>query len=203
MKKVKKKSSSMIHPSAIIEDKVHIGKNVSIWHFVHIRTGSYIEDNVSLARDVYVDKDVRIKKGTRVQNGVSIYTGLKIGEYCFVGPHVIFTNDIVPRSTNIDWKVVPTVLKDGCSIGAGSIIICGITIHEFALVGAGSVVTQNIPAFHLAMGNPARVKKMICACGHTQFPLGTTPKKLLASCCQKLLKPEAVSLAKKAIKNLI
>lgn len=195
-------SKSIIHPTAVIEDGVHLGHNVSIWHFVHVREGAYIEDNVSLARDVYIDKGVRVKHGTRIQNGVSVYTGLKIGEYCFIGPHVIFTNDLIPRSGNINWKVVETDLKTGCSIGAGSIIICGATIGEFALIGAGSVVTQNIPPFHLAMGNPARIKKMICTCGHTLFPLGTPLKKLVAKCCLKKAKPEIITLAKKIIKKI-
>lgn len=205
MKKLKRPKipkDSLVHPTAIVEDNVHIGHRVSIWHFVHLRSDSFIEDDVSLARDVYVDKGVRIKKGTRVQNGVSIYAGLNIGEYCFIGPHVIFTNDLVPRSTNLDWEVMETDLLTGCSIGAGSIIICGIRIGEFSLIGAGSVVTQNIPPFHLAMGNPARVKKMICACGKTLFPLGTNPKNLIADCCKKIVKPEAILLAKKIIKKL-
>ena len=191
-----KKHTSIIHPTAVIEQDVQIGNNVAIWHFVHIREGAKIDDNVSLARDVYIDKNVHVGEGTRIQNGVSVYSGLEIGKYCFIGPHVIFTNDLVPRSTNKRWSLLPTILKTGCSIGAGSILICGVTIGEFALVGAGSVVTQKVSPFHLVMGSPARVKKMICACGATSLPLGTSCKSLVAKCCLKNLKKEVISLAK-------
>ena len=112
--------NAFVHPTAIVETGATLGKDCKVWHFCHVRTGAKLEDNVSLARDVYVDKDVTLGKGSRVQNGVSLYTGLEIGQWCFIGPHATFTNDSRPRSGKIAWTLKPTKLGNGMSIGAGA-----------------------------------------------------------------------------------
>lgn len=196
-------SDSYIHPTAIIEPNVQIGAKVKIWHFTHVRSGAIIEDDVSLARDVYVDCNVKISKSTRVQNGVSIYHGVHVDPYCFIGPHVIFTNDLRPRAGNRIWEVVPTYLRTGAALGAGAIVRAGIEIGAFSLVGAGAVLTRSIPAFHLVYGNPAAIKGMICCCGRTNLPLGTPILELLKECCCKNLDELAVINAKEYLHTMM
>ncbi|MBF0205964.1 MAG: N-acetyltransferase [Oligoflexia bacterium] len=191
------------HPTAIVEQNVVLGNNIHIWHFTHIREHAIIEDDVSIARDVYVDKGVRISKGTRIQNGVSIYSGVQIAPYCFIGPHVIFTNDLRPRAGNKQWSMTMTYLQMGCTLGAGAIVKAGITVGEYALVGAGSVVTHNIPPFNLAVGNPARVKAMVCSCGRSNLPLDTPRLELLRDCCYENLNEDAINHVKEYLMSVI
>ena len=101
----------------------------------------------------------------KVQNFVSVYRGVTIEDNAFIGPHATFTNDLYPRSFNKDWEIVPTVVKKGASIGANATIVCGVTIGEYAMVGAGAVVTKDVPPFGLVVGNPARLKGFVCYCG--------------------------------------
>lgn len=184
------------HPTAIVEAGVTLKEDVKIWHFCHVRSGAILQSGVSLAKDVFVDCDVQLGQGTRVQNGVSIYKGVQIKDWCFIGPHVIFTNDMYPRAGNKNWNIVETILNTGCSIGAGAIIRCGIELGSFSMIAAGSVVTKSVPPFHLAMGLPAKLKKMICACGQTQLPLKTPRKKLLRACCEVNLNKNLLEVAK-------
>jgi acetyltransferase-like isoleucine patch superfamily enzyme len=153
------------HPTAIVEsDK--IGEGSRIWHFVHIREKSVVGNNCNIGKSVYIDTEVEIGDNVKVQNFVSIYKGVKIKDDVFVGPSVVFTNDLYPRA--FIWKeekIVPTVVEKGASIGANSTIICGVTIGEYAMVGAGSVVTKDVPPFGLVFGNPARLKGFVCYCG--------------------------------------
>jgi UDP-2-acetamido-3-amino-2,3-dideoxy-glucuronate N-acetyltransferase len=144
------------HPSAHVSDNARIGDGTKIWINVQIREGATIGERCILSKDVYVDHDVQIGAGSKIQNSVSVYNGVTIGEDVFVGPNVSFTNDRVPRAFNAEWKVTPTVLERGCSIGANSTLVCGVTVGEFAMVAAGSVVTRNVPPYTLVMGNPAR-----------------------------------------------
>jgi UDP-2-acetamido-3-amino-2,3-dideoxy-glucuronate N-acetyltransferase len=185
---------AFVHETAVLDPGCTIGPAAKIWHFCHIRTGAAIGRDVSLARDVYVDVDVPIGECTRVQNGVSIYRGVTIGRYCFIGPHAIFTNDVVPRVGVRSWRVVPTTIEDGASLGAGTIVRCGVRIGAFALVGTGSVVTRDVPAFHLVHGLPARPRQRICACGQTQSPL-RWPLGGVLDCCREHLEPEVLAVA--------
>jgi|SRR3989338_7375243 len=153
------------HPTAEISPGSKIGKNTKIWHYSQIRQGVSIGKNCILGKAVYVDFDVRIGNNVKIQNRASVYHGTTIEDGVFIGPHVIFTNDKNPRAidqkgklkTDNDWKVGKTLVKNGASIGAGSIILPDITIGKYALIGAGSVVTKNIPDYALVYGNPARV----------------------------------------------
>ena len=153
------------HPTAIVESE-DIGENSRIWHFVHIREGARIGKNCNIGKGVYIDKDVRIGSNVKIQNFVSVYKGVEIEDDVFIGPSVTFTNDLLPRAFRWEEELIErTVVKKGASIGANSTIICGIEIGEYAMVGAGSVVTKSVPAFALVFGNPAELKGFVCYCG--------------------------------------
>lgn len=132
---------------------------------------------------------------------MSIYKGVEISKNCFVGPHVIFTNDLYPRVGTKTWDTVKTTLNPSCSIGAGSIIRCGVTVGSFAMVGAGSIVTKDVPQFHLSLGTPSVSIKKICACGQSFFPLDEPYQNLIASCCKKNLRQDVLLAAEEIISN--
>jgi len=145
-----------IHPSANVSDKSHIGAGTKVWINVQIRENAHIGDGCILSKDVYIDHAVRIGDRCKIQNSVSVYNGVSIGDDVFVGPNVAFTNDRVPRAFNTDWCIAETKVETGASLGANSTIVCGITIGEYAMVAAGSVVTKDVSPYTLVMGNPAR-----------------------------------------------
>jgi len=145
------------HETAIVSGKAQVGDNTKIWHFSHIREGSKIGSNVSIGQNVYIDEGVIIGDNCKIQNNVSIYKGVVIKNNVFIGPSVTFTNDLYPKVEG--WsedRILQTNILDGCSIGANSTIICGVTIHENSLVGAGSVVTKNVKENSVYFGNPAK-----------------------------------------------
>ena len=144
------------HPSAIVSSDAHIGAGTKIWVNVQVREQANIGKNCILSKDVYIDKAVRVGDNCKIQNSVSIYQGVTIEADVFVGPNTSFTNDKVPRAFNTDWKITPTVVKRGASIGANATIVCGVVIGEYAMVAAGSVVTKDIKPYSLVVGNPAR-----------------------------------------------
>lgn len=154
-----------IHPTAIVDKTAKIGEGTKIWHFVHVRENAEIGKNCVLGHSVYVDKGVKIGDRVKLENRATIYDGVTIENNVFVGPHVTFTNDLYPRSFNADWKIVKTLVREGASVGAGSVVVCGVTIGEYAMIGAGSVVTKDIPPHALAYGNPAEVRGFMCKCG--------------------------------------
>ncbi|MCX6671991.1 MAG: acyltransferase [Euryarchaeota archaeon] len=156
----------MIHESAYVED-AEIGKGTKIWHFAHVRKGAKIGKNCNIGKDVYIDTNVEMGDNCKIQNFATVYQGVKLGNNVFVGPHACFTNDMYPRA--LIWneeKLEKTLVKDGASIGANSTIIAGITIGKFAMIGAGSVVTRDVPDHGLVFGNPARLKGFVCECGN-------------------------------------
>jgi len=154
------------HPTAIVESD-DIGDGTKIWHFAHVRERSKIGKDCSIAKDVYIDAAVEIGNNVKIQNFVSVYRGVKIEDDVFIGPSVTFTNDLHPRAGiwNVE-KITPTLVRKGASIGAGSVIICGVVIGEYAMIGAGSVVTKEVPPFGLVYGNPARLRGSVCYCGN-------------------------------------
>lgn len=151
----------MIHDSAVIED-AEIGNGTNIWHFVHVRKKAKIGCNCNIGKGVYIDTKVEIGDNCKIQNFASIYQGVKIEKDVFVGPHVCFTNDLRPRA--FIWneeRLVNTLIKKGASIGANATILAGITIGEYAMIGAGSVVTKDVADYSLVIGNPARMVGMV------------------------------------------
>jgi acetyltransferase-like isoleucine patch superfamily enzyme len=157
----------MIHPSAEVSKDADIGKDSNIWHQAQVRENAKIGDRCNIGKNVYIDFEVTVGSGVKIQNNVSIYHGVTIEDDVFVGPSVVFTNDLRPRAFSWDESMVETTLvKKGASIGANSTIICGDRIiGEYAMVAAGSVVTRNVPDHGLVMGNPARLKGFVCKCG--------------------------------------
>lgn len=154
-----------IHPTAIVESD-EIGEGTRIWHFVHVRQGAKIGRNCNIGKGVYIDTGVIIGNNVKIQNFATIYRGVVIEDDVFIGPAVVFTNDLYPRA--FIWsedRIVPTIVKKGASIGANSTIVCGVKIGEYAMIGAGSVVTKDVPPFGLVYGNPARLKGFVCYCG--------------------------------------
>jgi UDP-2-acetamido-3-amino-2,3-dideoxy-glucuronate N-acetyltransferase len=146
-----------IHPSAVVDEGCEIGEGVKIWHFCHIMPGCVIGDGCNLGQNVVVSPKVVLGKNVRVQNNVSIYEGVVCEDDVFLGPSMVFTNVINPRSAiSRKHEYQRTVVKRGASIGANATIVCGNEIGEFAFIGAGAVVTKPVPAYALLVGNPAK-----------------------------------------------
>ncbi|MEX0616490.1 MAG: acyltransferase [Candidatus Woykebacteria bacterium] len=156
---------SRIHKTADISKKVVIGKNTLIWNNSQVRDGAKIGRNCVISKNVYIDHDVFIGDNVKIQNNVSVYYGVTVEDGVFIGPHVCFTNDKNPRAINpdetlkkgSDWEVGKILVKKGSSIGGNATILPGVTIGEWALVGAGSVVTKDVTDFGLVVGNPAKL----------------------------------------------
>ncbi len=148
---------SLIHPTAIVDEGAIIGEGTSIWHFSHIMPGAVIGNNCNLGQNVVVSPKVILGNNVRVQNNVSIYEGVICEDDVFLGPSMVLTNVINPRSAvSRKHEFKTTLIKKGASVGANATIICGITIGNYAFIGAGAVVTKDVPDFALVIGNPAR-----------------------------------------------
>ena len=162
-----------IHPTAEVSERAEIGEGTSIWHQTQVREGARIGRNCILAKGVYVDAGVVLGDNVKVQNYVSIYHGVTIEDGVFCGPHCVFTNDKRPRAINADgslkaaddWELTPTLVKKGASIGANAVIVCGLTVGEWAMIGSGAVVSRDVPSHGLVWGNPARLHGFVCPCG--------------------------------------
>lgn len=156
-----------VHPTAVIDDGCNIGKGTKVWHFSHIMSDCEIGDNCNLGQNVVVSPGVKLGCNVKVQNNVSIYTGVICEDDVFLGPSMVFTNVINPRSNvNRRGQYAKTTVKRGASIGANATIVCGNDIGTFAFIGAGSVVTKNIPDYALVVGNPARQIGWMSEYGH-------------------------------------
>ena len=152
------------HDTAIVEDGASIGDGTAIWHHSHVRAGATLGDHCSLGKNVYIDSGVIVGSRVKIQNNVSVYHGVTIADDVFLGPSCVFTNDRYPRATG-EWEVVPTHVGRGASVGANATIVCGITLGEWSVVGAGAVVTHDVLAHQLVLGNPARPAGWVCNCG--------------------------------------
>jgi len=162
-----------VHPSADVSADADIGSGTSIWNEAQVRAGARIGRECILGKGVYVDTDVAVGDQVKLENRVSLFRGARVGSGVFVGPHSCLLNDKVPRAVTRegclkgvdDWQVAGVTVEDGASIGGGCTVLPGVTIGRFAFVGAGSVVTRDVPAFGLVMGNPARLSGYVCECG--------------------------------------
>ncbi len=157
-----------VHPTAVVDQPCTIGKGTKIWHFAHVRAGAVIGERCVLGQNVFVASHVAIGNNCKIQNNVSVYEKVTLEDDVFCGPSMVFTNVMNPRSAfprDRETGFLTTLVKRGATIGANATIVCGTTIGEHAFVGAGSVVTRDIPAYAVAFGNPAKVKGWMCECG--------------------------------------
>lgn len=157
-----------VHESSYIDDNVEIGDGTKIWHFSHVQSGAKIGKNCVLGQNVNVGNNVIIGNYVKIQNNVSVYEGVTLEDYVFCGPSMVFTNIVDPRSKypQVGSKYYhKTIVKEGASLGANSTILCGITIGKYAFIGAGAVVTKDVPDYALVVGNPARIKGWMSEAG--------------------------------------
>ncbi|MFA4946775.1 MAG: acyltransferase [Candidatus Micrarchaeia archaeon] len=166
-------SDHFVHETAEVSKEARIGKGAKIWHYCHIREGVTIGDGCVLGKNVYVDSGVKIGRNCKIQNNSSLFHGATVEDGVFIGPHCVLANDKHPRAVNPDgtlkvandWEAAGVTLKTGCSLGAGSIVLPGVTVGEWALAGSGSIITEDVPAHALVYGNPAKQRGWACKCG--------------------------------------
>jgi acetyltransferase-like isoleucine patch superfamily enzyme len=178
---LKSKNRYLIHPNSEVQSK-NIGEGTSIWQYSVVLKDAVIGNNCNINFNVFIENDVIIGNNVTVKSGVQLWDGMRIEDSVFIGPNVTFTNVIKPRSKQYPLKFIETILKEGSSIGANSTIIGGITVGKFAMIGAGSVVTKNIPDYTLWYGNPAIFKANICSCTNQLNDQLVCPK------CKKIYK---------------
>lgn len=155
-----------VHPTAVVDEGARVEDGARVWHFCHVMAGAVVGRDCVLGQNVFVGRGVSIGEGSKIQNNVSVYEGVTIGERCFIGPSAVFTNVLTPRA-EVERKdaFVPTDVRDGATIGANATILCGVTIGRYATVGAGAVVTRDVPDHALVTGVPARQAGWVCRCG--------------------------------------
>ena len=157
---------SFVHPSSYVDEPCSIGAGTKIWHFSHVMSNCRIGERCNIGQNVVISPEVVIGDNVKIQNNVSVYTGVILEDDVFCGPSMVFTNVTNPRShvtRKNEYK--RTLVRQGASLGANSTVVCGVTIGRYAFVGAGSVVTRDVPDYALVYGNPARVRGWMCACG--------------------------------------
>jgi len=163
----------MIHPSADVSPEARIGRGTRVWHEAQVREGAVVGADCVLGKGVYIDREVVLGDRVKVQNRASLFRGVTVEDGVYIGPHVTFANDRYPRAVNRDgtaqsdddWSLEPTLVREGASIGAGAVVLPGVTIGRWAMVGAGAVVTRDVPDHTLVSGNPARARGFVCVCG--------------------------------------
>ena len=168
------------HPEALIDEGVSLGQGTRVWAFAHVLGGAIIGEDCNICDHTFIEGGVRIGNRVTVKCGVFLWDGITIEDDVFIGPSAVFTNDTQPRSKRHLETYLQTVLKEGCTLGAGSITLPGITIGRWAMVGAGAIVTHDVPDYALVVGSPARWRAWVCRCGEKLFP---TSGRLLGCTC--------------------
>jgi acetyltransferase-like isoleucine patch superfamily enzyme len=191
-----------IHPTAEVSPHAEIGAGTMIWHQAQVREKARLGANCILSKGVYVDIGVTLGNNVKAQNYATIYHGVTIEDGVFLGPHCVFTNDKTPRAINPDgslksgddWELGKTLVKYGAAIGTNATIVCGVTIGRWALVGAGAVVTRDVPDYGLVLGNPAQLKGFVCPCGARLVHQRDEDTTVVAVCvkCQRAVTMEKV-----------
>lgn len=155
-----------VHESSYVDEGAEIGAGTKIWHFCHVMPRAKIGEGCNLGQNVLISNDVVMENNVKIQNNVSVYTGVILEDDVFLGPSMVFTNVINPRShVNRKEEYKTTLVKQGASIGANATIVCGVTLGRYCFVGAGAVVTHDLPDYSLVVGNPARQTGWMCRCG--------------------------------------
>lgn len=186
-----------VHETSLVDEGAVIGQGTKIWHFCHIMPGARLGERCNVGQNVFIAPEVKIGNGVKIQNNVSVYTGVILEDDVFLGPSMVFTNVDTPRS-HVDRsdEYQTTLIKKGATIGANATIICGITLGEYSFVGAGAVVTGDVPPYALVYGNPARVQGWMCQCGErlTFHQEGDTMKAVCHRCRKKYKMDDARSI---------
>ena len=172
----------MIHPTAEVSPDARLGKGTKIWNEVQIREGASVGSQCIIGKGVYIDRDVIVGDRVKIGNRASLYRGVTVEDGVFIGPHVSFTNDRYPRSvtpegrlrTDEDWEPEPTLVREGAYLGAGSVLLPGLTVGRWAMVAAGSLVAHDVPDHGLVVGSPARLVGYVCACARKLRQEGRT-----------------------------
>lgn len=165
--------TARVHETADLEAGVSVGAGTAVWHRVQLRTGVRVGSECIIGRDAFIDEGVTIGNRVKIQNAALVYHGVTVEDGVFIGPGAILTNDRYPRAITStgdlakggDWQVSPITLREGCSIGAGAVVVAGVDVGKYATVGAGAVVTKDVTNYALVAGSPARRIGWVCACG--------------------------------------
>lgn len=162
-----------VHESSYVDEPCQIGEGTKIWHFSHVMANCVIGPRCNIGQNVVISPGVRLGEGCKIQNNVSLYTGVELEDFVFCGPSMVFTNVVNPRSEVVRKdEYRRTLVRRGASIGANATVVCGVTIGQYAFVGAGTVVTHDVPDFALVIGNPSRRSGWMCRCGIKLQPNG-------------------------------
>ncbi len=191
-----------VHPTADVSDRAHLADGVRVWNQAQVRENAVVGEHTQIGKDSYIDAAVHVGARCKIQNGVYLYHGVTVEDGVFLGPRATTTNDRTPRAifpdgrlrSASDFVVIPTRICQGAAIGAGAILVCGITVGTFAMVAAGAVVTRDVPPYGLVRGNPARLVGAVCACG-ARLANETT----LCTGCGQLVPTEATALLARLI----
>lgn len=155
-----------VHESSYVDQPCTIGEGTKIWHFCHVMENAVIGNQCNIGQNVVISPNVKLGNNVKIQNNVSVYTGVECEDDVFLGPSMVFTNVINPRShINRRGEYQKTLVKKGASIGANATVVCGVTIGSYAFIGAGAVVTKDVPDYALVYGNPAKLRGWVCRCG--------------------------------------
>jgi UDP-2-acetamido-3-amino-2,3-dideoxy-glucuronate N-acetyltransferase len=184
-----------VHESSYVDAGAQIGAGTNIWHFCHVMGSAKIGERCNIGQNVFVAADVTIGNNVKIQNNVSLYTGVVVEDDVFLGPSMVLTNVIIPRShVSRKDEYKSTLIKQGASVGANATIVCGVTLGRYCFIGAGSVVTRSVPDYALVYGNPGRIQGWMCQCGvRLEFEkLAGQEQAVCPECGERYLKKDQV-----------